>query len=1011
MADHPYPIVTYRLQLTADFRFEDAKNLVPYLSRLGVTHVYCSPILRARSDSTHGYDVVDPTTLNSRIGDEPEFRELVTSLQSHGMGVIVDIVPNHMATGHENSYWNEVLTYGPSSPHAGWFDIDWRLPDPLSWGRVLVPVLGQRLARVLDQDQIHIVWREGRFEVRYFDHIFPLDPGTVPIVCRFGLRDLYDVLPEDHPAVTEIRHVLERLAKIPRRATRVRRQVELPLEDVEIWLAQLAQRIEMLPQIHDWAERTCERFGAGDAGRQRLRKLLDAQSYRLVYWRRAARAINYRRFFDINDLISLRQEDPEVFNETHGLIGRWAREGWIDGVRVDHLDGLRDPAGYLQRLAELAESAERRVVGRDSQHMVSATSAPPPPLEENELDDSAPRLGVTAARAFAATTASAPFHIFVEKILAHDEHLPSAWPVNGTTGYDFLNEVESVFILPEGFEEIEDQYLYWIGRPVRFKNIAAWGKRRVLKNELSAFVGRLADIVVRMVRETDETTSLSQQEVVDAIVEVAVALPIYRTYVGDDGVLSTTDRRYVEIALARARRTQRATAPALDCLASVLLGDGDESEGAKWRQERANFIQRFQQLSGPATAKGVEDTAHYAYVPLVSRNEVGGEPNTSLDNAVGALHDENRFRADTCPYTMLCVTTHDTKRTADVRARLDVLSETPKLWIGYIKRWQRLNRPHRGRVAGKSAPDPAMECLFYQSLVGIWPAAAQSDVETPSLPSNETLQDLRRRLEDYMVKAAREAKTRTSWVKQNAPYEEALITFIRSVFLASDDTPASFLGDVQQLVNRIARAGFWNSLSRTLIQLTSPGTPDIYQGDELWNLALVDPDNRRAVDYEVRQQLLDAVAMSAEDPDHERRAEFLEQLVRSPEDGRIKLHMIRCALHTRREHPDLFARSTYHALAAHGFGSDNVVTYARAVEQDAMVLIVPRLTLSLTDSPGDVPIGESVWRDTAVSLPSVLHGREWICALTRQSIREARSGQIRVAEAVRTLPAALLVSQ
>ncbi|MCO6456615.1 MAG: malto-oligosyltrehalose synthase [Pirellulaceae bacterium] len=960
MDDAASPISTYRLQLNPEFGFEQARDLVPYLSRLGATHVYCSPILRPRPGSTHGYDVIDPSTLNPQLGDEAQLRLLVSALQAHGMGLILDIVPNHMAACHENVYWSQVLTYGPSSPHARWFDIDWRLPDPESWGRVLVPVLGQPLPKVLEDGQLRIVWESGRFEVRYFEHVFPLDPATVPMVCRFGLDALSEVLAPDHPTVADIRRVLDLLATLPRRARRVRRRFNLPLDEVETWLGQLAQRIEMLPQVHDWAVRTAEQFGAGETGQRRLKKLLDAQSYRLVYWRQAARAINYRRFFDINDLIALRQEDPEVFQETHALVGRWIREGLLNGLRVDHLDGLRDPAGYLRRLAELGTNGER------------------------------------------------PVAIFVEKILAPGEHLPRDWPVRGTTGYEFLNEVEALFIHPDGYEELEDFYLQVIGRPVRFKNVAAWGKRRVLREELSAFVGRLADLLTRLAQQAEPTSRLTEQQLVDAIVEFAVGLPVYRTYIDAEGTMSAADRAYLLEAFRKARQALRASEDALAFLERVLLLDEDDVLHGLYRPQCLNFVQRLQQLTGPATAKGIEDTALYAFVPLASRNEVGGEPVAPLETAAEDLHRENLHRSRHAPGGMLCVTTHDTKRNADVRARLDVLSEIPKLWVGYVKRWQRLNRPHRTQVGGKAAPEPAAECLFYQNLVGIWPAPERDD---QPLPDAATLQQLRSRLEQYMLKAAREAKTRTSWVKVNSAYEEALIAFVRSVFVTADPDAAAFLNDVQQLVGRIADAGCWNSLSRCLIQLTAPGVPDIYQGDELWNLALVDPDNRSPVDFDVRRQLLDDVARAVEDPEPLQRRAYLRQLLENRFDGRLKLHVLRSALLLRRECPDLFVRGDYQPLVATGHAAGHVFCFARTAGSQTVAVVVPRFTRSLAAAPTSFPLGPDVWRETAVQLPAALQGHNWLNVLTREPVNKPGPGRLPVAAALDVLPVALLLSQ
>ncbi|MBW3541154.1 MAG: malto-oligosyltrehalose synthase [Planctomycetes bacterium] len=965
MNGSPAPAATYRIQFNRDFRFQDARAIVPYLSRLGVTHVYSSPVLRARGESTHGYDVVDPGAVNPDLGDETAFRELAETLHAHGMGLVLDIVPNHMAAGHENRYWQDVLKYGPASQYARWFDIDWRLPDPKSFGRVLVPILGQPLPRVLAAGEIRVVWFEGRFIVRYWDHVFPLDPATVPAICRFGLERLEAALEPGHSMLAELKDVLAELRRLPRRTVRMRRRVNIPIDEAERCLARLAQLIEFSPLIHDWAEATAQTFGEGDEGRRRLRKLLDAQSYRLVYWRMAARGINYRRFFDINDLISIRQEDPQVFEETHALIARWIREGVLDGVRVDHIDGLRDPLSYLERLRGLV--ADRIDTGR-------------------------------------------PFRIYVEKILGHNERLPPEWPVEGTTGYEFLNQLEDVFLLREGFGELVEAYQQMLGRPLEFKDVAAWGKRRILRHDLSAFVGRLADLLLRLARYNPANSHLTMHSLVSAIVETVVALPVYRTYItAQRRVASAAERAQLEVALAGARDSRRAPAEAIDFLETVLLLKNADALPENEHQERVSFIERFQQLTGPATAKGVEDTALYAWVPLASRNEVGSEPDVPLDLALEHLHAENCYRARSAPSSMLAATTHDTKRSADVRSRLDVLSELPRLWQSYVERWRRLNRPHRRRASGRVAPDRAAESLAYQTLLGIWPAPDPLDADG-GFPGPEALAELRDRLDQYMLKAVREAKTRTSWVKGNPQYEQALSEFLRAAVDPERGRESPFLADVHVLCGRIARHGCWNALSRTLVQFTAPGTPDLYQGDELWNHSLVDPDNRRPVDYDHRQRVLDDLVLRLETSDEDRRR-VLAELVERPEDGRIKLLAIRAALHARREHPALFAAGDYQPLEAEGQHAGRLLAFARSYEERAMIVLVPQLTTGLVSSPLDAPVGEAVWGDTWMRLPEQFVGRRYRSALTRETLDYPADGGLPVAKALESIPAALWIAE
>ncbi len=1011
------PLATYRLQFNQEFRLSDAQKLVPYFGRLGVTHLYASPILRARKESTHGYDVVDPKTINPNLGDETDLNHLSKDLRNFGLGMVLDIVPNHMATSLENPYWRDVLTYGHSSPFAGWFDIDWRMPDPNMWGRVLMPVLGEPRSRILEQDQLQLVWSDGRFRLAYFEHVFPIDPASVPAICGFGMPELQARLQDDHPALRKIEEILRRLKKLPRVASRLQRHMDIDRDATEQFLSQLAQIVIQSPKIQQWIEETARKFGEGQEGRRRLKRLMDNQPYRLVYWRDAARSINYRRFFDINELISIRQEDPQVFEETHEAILRWAKDGLIDGLRIDHIDGLRDPRGYLERLAHALAEVDR--------------DAGPPP-------------------------------IFVEKILAPHEHLPEEWPVAGTSGYEFLNQVEAVFISPEGFADLEDLYRRLLRRPAHFEHIATWGKRRILSNDLSPQVNRLADALLHLaeshrqagsdvadgptVASADNSqnssswaegasgnnkanlpvTSVvqpppSRRDFVDAIIEVITALPVYRTYVdSSQHSLSEADRRHVEMALHRACELGRATPEAIDFLGEVLLLDEANLPERELR-ERVHFIQRFQQLTGPAAAKGIEDTALYSYVPLVSLNEVGGEPHLPQD-AVAQLHVANAHRADTSPRTMLCVTTHDTKRTADVRARIDVLTEIPKFWSTLVRRWRRQNESLVQRVGGKNAPDAVAEYLFYQTVVGIWPVPKVG--QTHELPPPEELQSLRERVERYMIKAVREAKTHTSWTHPNQAFEDAVLAFIGALLSPAEGEPPLFLTDVQNLVARIARPGFWNSLSRTLLQFTSPGTPDLYQGDELWNSALVDPDNRRAVDYQVRQEMLSEIMAASEESPAAWR-EYLQELMRSPEDGRIKLHLIQSMLAARREHPRLFTSGQYLALAADGPAKDHIVAFARLTNPPsgstaeapggspatAAIVVAPRQTVSLISEPTTPPIGEVAWSETVLRLPNTLADAAWTCAITRQSLRPQGDGSLAVSEILQWFPGALLISE
>jgi (1->4)-alpha-D-glucan 1-alpha-D-glucosylmutase len=945
----PDILATYRLQLHGGFTLADARALVPYLRRLGVSHLHCSPLLRSRQGSTHGYDVVDPTMLDPEVGTEADLAALHQTLVEQGMGLVLDIVPNHMAASHENPAWEDVLAHGPASRYARWFDIEWRTSEPDLRSRVLLPVLGDPRSHALERGEIALVADRGVPRVRYFEHAFPLDPSTLPIVLRPALARCRDRLGAEHPRCSALAEVIDRLRRLPRRTTRRAGAVE----ERRLGAAEALERLRHAaeePAIGRDIERAVEVFGAGADGRQRLARLLDAQVYRLVHWRRAAREINYRRFFDVNDLVALHMEDPEVFAQTHALVLEWRARGWVDGFRIDHPDGLLDPRAYLERLASAA--------------FPEAEGRPP---------------------------------IFVEKILSHGEHLRAEWPVAGTTGYDFLNLAEALFIPSDGYQALEADYRRVIRQPLTFPDLVREGKRLVLETALSAGVRRLAERLHRLGRARGEGTALpSVSALARAIAETIVALPVYRTYVDDrTPVPSGEDRRLLHDAVQEARGRGRAAASALDLLEEALLAHEGPMRTSEHEGARLRLVQRFQQLSGPAAAKGVEDTAFYAYAPLLSRNEVGGGPDAPLDRAVEDFHAGNAERAARWPRSLLAVTTHDTKRTADVRARLDQLAERPQEWAERLDRWRRVNVTFKSTVRGRRVPDPATVHHLFQAMVGIWPHEP---------PAVGTLEELRARIDGYMLKATREAKRRTSWTDPDPGFETALQADIVALF--SPARSPRLLDDLERWVVRIGPAGWWTSAARTVLHLASPGIPDLYQGDELGLLALVDPDNRHPVDYARRAAVLEAIEREWAGGRATRR-DFLRRLVEQPQDGRLKLHLIRMALAARRSRPAAFASTTYLPLDAQGPEAARMVAFGRGEGGDRLVVAVPRCIGSKAAADGTSPT--TGWTGTLLPLPGgwPVH---WTCALSGERI-EADRGAVRVDELFSLLPAALLLAE
>jgi (1->4)-alpha-D-glucan 1-alpha-D-glucosylmutase len=938
---------TYRLQLHAGFPLAAVRALVPYLSRLGITHVHASPILQARSGSTHGYDVVDPTRLDRALGTEDDLAALSADLRASDMGLVLDIVPNHMATSTENPAWEDLLAHGRASAYARWFDVDWRSGGRGMWSRVLLPILGGERSRVLARGELRLALEARGVRLRYHEHDLPVDPSTLPQVLSGALDEARQVLGAAHPDVAELEAIIAILRPMPKRSARGAAAVSRRREQA----ADALQRLEQLRTSGGAAARIVVRqvegYGSGPEGPRRLRRLLDGQVYQLVYWRRAAREINYRRFFDVNDLVALHMEDPEVFVQTHARVLDWRRRGWVDGFRIDHPDGLLDPLGYFKALVAAAA--------------FTGNAGPPP--------------------------------VWAEKILSHGERLRSGWPLAGTTGYDFLNQAERLFVAPEGMRTVEREYRRILRRPLGFDAVEVAGKRLVLETAFASGARLLARRLLSLAEPAARGLP-TLHATARALVEVIAGLQVYRTYIDGRGALEDEDLRLLRSAVAVARTRGRAEGRALDVVEAGLIGD-DRIFGAEAEPRRLGFVQRFQQLSGPAMAKGVEDTAFYRYAALFSLNEVGGSPGVPVDSALEEFHAGNAYRARTWPASMLAVTTHDTKRTADVRARLDVLSEIPEEWARSVARWRRINLANKRTVGGRRAPDPNTVYQVLQAMVGIWP-------ESP--PAPEMHEELRARLVEYAVKAARESKERTSWTEPDEEFEAALTASIESLLARNEAN--RFLAELQVFVDRIARAGWWNAISRTLLQLTSPGVPDIYQGDEIWNHALVDPDNRRPVDFERRRVLLQEVEGAFERGGPSREA-LLDGLVHAPGDGRVKLHVMRRALHARRRRPELRA-GAYHEIGTSGPAGAHVVSFGRSAGDSCTIVAVPRLITPWLVDSGRLPIDPFLWRGTAILIPGDWP-RRWVCELSGETVEVADDG-IACDRLFRRLPASLLLS-
>jgi (1->4)-alpha-D-glucan 1-alpha-D-glucosylmutase len=940
------PRATYRLQFHKDFTFRDAERLVPYLERLGISDLYASPIFRANPGSTHGYDVVDFGELNPEIGSEEDFERLHTALDRHGMGLVVDFVPNHMgiASG-ANAWWQDVLENGQASPFAAFFDIDWQPVKPELQNQVLLPVLGDHYGIVLENGELELRLEDGAFTIWYYDLPLPVAPPTYPLILRLPLEALANEFAADDLPFLEYQSIIghfERLAPQDEQdpaliAERMREQL--------LAKRRLALLSAEYPQIAEAVGQSVREIN-GTPGEPRtfdaLDALIAAQSYRLSYWRVAAEEINYRRFFAINELAAIRQEIPEVFAATHRLLLRLVGEGKIDGVRIDHPDGLWDPSGYFRDLQRAA--------------FVARAKAAYESLAENDetftWNEIEPALSDWWDRRLATAsdpTPLLPVYLVVEKIVEHGESVPEGWLIDGTVGYEFAHVTGGLLVNSANRRPFDELYGRFAGGLPRFADLVYDKKQVIMRVALVSELNVLARALDRLSEHHRRTRDFTYNAMRIAMREIIACFPVYRTYtVCNPGQVTERDRRYIQAAVAEAiRRNPSSDRGVFEFVRDILFLRAADELPEEQQAEHCRFVMKFQQLTGPVMAKGLEDTAFYIYNRLTSLNEVGGDPGT-FGIPVSEFHRQSIERGRRRPHAMLSSSTHDTKRSEDVRARISALSEMPREWRAALNRWTRLNRRLKTKFEGAPAPDRNDEYLFYQSLIGTWPVGV-----------TRAEGELVDRLEAYMLKAIREAQIHTSWINPNEGYEQAVREFVRGVLWDRND---AFLDDFTQFQNRVAHIGALTALSQQFLKLTAPGVPDIYQGTELWDFSLVDPDNRRPVDFELRSRL------SEELMDRDPNPALAQELVEGEQDGRIKLFLTQRTLAFRRAHPELFANGEYEPLNAIGPKTGNVVAFARRHGEQEMIAVAPRLIGELLPSPADSPTGQA-WGNTRLPLP------------------------------------------
>jgi (1->4)-alpha-D-glucan 1-alpha-D-glucosylmutase len=993
------PRATYRLQFSPDFSFAVARDVIPYLRALGASEVYASPLFAARAGSSHGYDVADYRRISEVLGGAESFETFSDALRERDMGLVLDMVPNHMGIGSDNPWWIDVLENGQSSEYAEFFDIDWQPLKPEMAGKVLLPILGDQYGVTLEKGELQLTYAEGALFLSYYETRLPLAPRTYTQVLTAALEELTGQLGEDEPDMQEYLSIITALRNLPARGERDPELLAERRREKEVVKRRLAALTEANQVIRRALEGALRRLN-GTPGNPRsfdaLHELIDMQPYRPAFWRVAAEEINYRRFFDINDLAAVRVEIPEAFEAMHELVMRLAAEGRVSGLRIDHPDGLWDPPAYFRQLQEryLAELTTGQGPGSTDERRAPES-----------LTNGGDASGNGAAVGGRPSVAGAPpLYVVAEKILSEREPLPEDWAVAGTTGYDFLNAVNGLFVNRRAERALDRIYRRFVSpedpaAPPRFEDLVHDSKQLIMDSSLASELRSLVHRLERVNEKNRRYRDFTIGGLTRALTDVVAGMSIYRTYITGPESVSDRDRKYITAAVREARRRHPRTAsPLFSFIEDTLLLRNLREFRPEDREEVINFVMRFQQITGPIMAKSVEDTAFYIFNRLVSLNEVGGAPE-HFGTTAAEFHRQNAERARSWPNAMLSTATHDTKRGEDVRARINVLSELPEEWEAALARWGELGAPLKQEVDGEAAPDRNDEYLLYQTVLGAWPEELQ-------IGEKSNRQSFRERIAAYMQKATKEAKVHTSWINPNERYDEAMRAFVEALLADGPDNP--FLPDALPLARRLAYFGRINGLAQTLLKLASPGVPDIYQGTELWDLSLVDPDNRRPVDFAQRAELLRELRRRATETTD--RVALAAELLETWADGRIKLFLVAEALELRQRRTRLFAAGEYLPLEATGEQSDHVCAFARLDGAEAVLAVAPRLVAGLTGGEERLPTG-AVWGETRLRLPFEQSGVTYRDVLTGAllTVTEGESGpQLALSELLAQLPVALL---
>jgi (1->4)-alpha-D-glucan 1-alpha-D-glucosylmutase len=921
------PSATYRLQFNSAFGFEEAEKIVCYLADLGVDTVYASPIFKARKKSAHGYDVVDPNEINPEIGSRSQFQALIERLRSHQIGWLQDFVPNHMAYDSANQMLMDIFEKGTSSPYFGFFDVVWdHLRENLR-GKIIAPFLGSPYSEALERGEISLQYDGQSFLIRYYETAYPVRVETYATIINHRFETLKQQLGEEHPDFVKALGIVSTLESLPGDEG-VAESRNAQISVAKEMLAELYQSNEVVREFID------ENITLLNADADLLDAILGQQWFRLTYWKLATKEINYQRFFNINELISLRMEDPAVFDHIHRLVFELLGHGAASGLRIDHLDGLYDPTKYLLRLREKAQDA----------------------------------------------------FIVVEKILEFSEQLPSAWPVQGTTGYEFLNYVNGLFVDQAQKENLTFVYTDFTGA-ASYDDLLYEKKKQIIERHLMGDLDNLTYVLKKISTTTRQGIDLAWIGLKTALADLAALFPVYRIYTDGREVLEQ-GRKYIEEAIEKAKARNPALTRELDFIEKVLWIDLpaglSEEDKELWR----SFVMRFQQFTSPLMAKGLEDTSFYVFNRLVSLNEVGGNPGR-FGFSTDEFHEFNLRRFERHPHTLNTTSTHDTKRSEDVRSRIDVLSEMADEWRAHVRQWSEENFQHKKIVKGQEVPDRNEEYLLYQTLIGAFP------------PDPKEHEDFIERIKGYMIKALREAKVHSFWSDSNLEYEAAMVEFVETILRPSPRN--HFLINFIRFEKKTAFYGALNSLSQTLVKITSPGVPDLYQGSELWDLSLVDPDNRRAVDFGRRAELLRQI----KEREQAGVLKLIEEMLSSREDGRVKLFTIYRALGARKKNRRIFDEGEYIPLKVTGPRRDHVIAFARRSGARWALVAAPRFLAKIVH-PEELPLGERVWRKTIVDMPDDAPA-VWRNVFTDQTTDNKK--ELPVSELFRHFPVALLIGR